>query len=241
MPSVTELGLKFVERCSRSSASVAAEDFQATIKQIGFAGGAGGAWSGVGKNRHHRFFFVNWPADWVELYTNSGWFGIDPLPIEARRRIAPFLLSELANLKFTAAQIAFMKGAADYGWREGFAVPIHGPGSLQGLVTMVTRRDEFSLSLSDRAVLEVMSRAVWERCRTSEGFGMVDEQGPAKLSAREIECLQWAAAGKSDVDMATLIGIRPATAHFHIEQAKRRLGVKTRVEAVAAGVLHGII
>src|SRR5271168_4817133 len=240
MPSFAELGLKFVERCSKSPPAVAAKDFLGIIEGIGFAGGACGAWSGVGKHRHHRFFFVNWPSDWVALYNTSGWFGIDPLPIEARRRIAPFLLSELADIKLTAAQIAFMKAVRDYGWREGFAVPIHGPGSLQGLVTMVTRRDKFSLSPADRAVLEAMSRAVWERCRTSEGFGMVD-QGPGKLSAREIECLQWAAAGKSDADMATLIGIRPATAHFHIEQAKRRLGVKTRVEAVAAGVLHGII
>jgi len=28
---------------------------------------------------------------------------------------------------------------------------------------------------------------------------------------------------------------------FHIEQAKKRLGVKTRIEAVAAGVLKGVI
>jgi LuxR family quorum sensing-dependent transcriptional regulator len=62
-----------------------------------------------------------------------------------------------------------------------------------------------------------------------------------KLSAREVECLQWAAAGKSDADIAVLVGIRPATAHFHIEQAKRRLGVRSRVEAVAVGVLRGIL
>ncbi|HEY1978811.1 MAG TPA: helix-turn-helix domain-containing protein [Xanthobacteraceae bacterium] len=66
--------------------------------------------------------------------------------------------------------------------------------------------------------------------------------GPgAKLSPREIECLQWAAAGKSDTDIAALVGVKPATAHFHIEQAKKRLGVKSRVEAVAVGVLQGII
>jgi DNA-binding CsgD family transcriptional regulator len=35
--------------------------------------------------------------------------------------------------------------------------------------------------------------------------------------------------------------IKPAKAHFHIEQAKRRLGVNTGVEAVAVGVLHGVI
>jgi DNA-binding CsgD family transcriptional regulator len=240
MPSITELGLTFIERCLKSPAAAAAEDFLSTIQLMGFSGGACGAWTGVGKNRHHRFFFVNWPADWVELYNRSGWFGIDPLPIEARRRVAPFLLSELVGAKYTAAQNALLKAAWDYGWREGFAVPIHGPGSLQGLVTMVTRRDSFSLSRTDRAVIEAMARAVWERCRTAGDFGTFDP-APAPLSPREIECLQWAAAGKSDKDIATLVGISPATAHFHIERAKRRLGVKTRVEAVAVGVLNGVV
>jgi hypothetical protein len=43
------------------------------------------------------------------------------------------------------------------------------------------------------------------------------------------------------MDIPIILGIKPATAHFHIEQAKKRLGVKTRVEAVAVGVLHGVI
>jgi DNA-binding CsgD family transcriptional regulator len=93
---------------------------------------------------------------------------------------------------------------------------------------------------ADCAVREAMARTVWERCRTAEGFGMSDAR-PVRLSPREIECLQWAAAGKSDADIAVLVGIKPATAHFHIERAKRRFGVRTRVEAVAVGVLHGII
>jgi DNA-binding CsgD family transcriptional regulator len=43
------------------------------------------------------------------------------------------------------------------------------------------------------------------------------------------------------MDIPIILGIKPATAHFHIEQAKKRFGVKTRVEAVAVGVLHGVI
>jgi len=207
---------------------------------MGFAAAACGAWVGVGKHRRHRFFFVNWPADWLELYEKNGWFAIDTFPEEARRRIAPFLWSEIKSAKITAAQQALYAATWDYGWREAFGVPIHGPGSLQGLVVMASRRETFSLRPADRAILEVMARTIWEHCRTSEGFGTVGPS-PVRLSPREIECLQWAAAGKSDADIAILVGIKPATAHFHIEQAKKRLGVKTRVEAVAVGVLHGVI
>jgi DNA-binding CsgD family transcriptional regulator len=239
MQSTAELGLKFIERCSTASAEAAASDFLATIRQYGFAAAACGAWTGIGKNRRHRFFFVDWPADWLEFYNKGGWFEHDLLPAEARRRIAPFLWSDIINGKLTAKQTALYDAGWAYGWRNVFCVPIHGPGSLQGLVTMAALQ-EFSLTSDDRAVLEIMARTVWELCRTSEAFGTYAPDR-VKLSPREIECLQWAAAGKSDTDIATLVGVKPATAHFHIEQAKKRLGVKSRVEAVAVGVLQGII
>jgi DNA-binding CsgD family transcriptional regulator len=239
MPLSTEQGLKFIERCSAAAAQEAANDFLATIRKMGFAASACGAWAGIGKNRRHRFFFVDWPADWLEFYNKNGWFEHDLLPIEARKRIAPFLWSDLMGSNLTDKQRALYEAGWAYGWRDVFCVPIHGPGSLQGLVTMAARKD-LPLTQSDRAVLEIMARTIWELCRTSEAFGTF-EPGRAKLSPREIECLQWAAAGKSDTDIAALVGIKPATAHFHIEQAKKRLGVKSRVEAVAVGVLQGIV
>ncbi len=237
---LVDLGFQFIERCARDlDATSRVEDFRATMRDMGFHAWACGAWAGVGKNRRHRFFFVDWPADWLELYHANGWFEHDLLPIEARRRVAPFLWSELDKSKLTTGQQALIDAALAYGWRDAFAVPIHGPGNLQGLATMATRTG-LSLSAAERAVLEVMARTVWERCRTSADFAMAAPE-PVRLSAREVECLQWAAAGKSDRDIAKLVGIKPATAHFHIEQAKRKLKAKSRVEAVAIGVLHGIL
>jgi DNA-binding CsgD family transcriptional regulator len=238
--SPAEQGLQFVERCAGSDAATAAADFLATIRRMGFACAACGAWAGIGRHRQSRFFFVDWPADWLDFYERNRWFEHDILPIEARRRLSPFWYADVVpRLKLSAKQKELYEAGAAYGWKDVFGVPIHGPGSLQGLVTMATR-DELKLSVADCAALEAMARAVWERCRTAEGFGMSDSP-PVQLSPREIECLQWAAAGKSDADIAVLVGIKPATAHFHIERAKKRFGVRTRVEAVAVGVLRGAI
>ena len=41
--------------------------------------------------------------------------------------------------------------------------------------------------------------------------------------------------------IAQLLGIKPVTAHYHVERAKAKFGVKTRVEAVAAAVLSGLV
>jgi DNA-binding CsgD family transcriptional regulator len=240
MHTLARQGLDFIERCANTDAAAAAGDFIATARKMGFGGGACGAWAGIGRNRKVRFFFLDWPQDWIEYYENNRCVEHDLLPIEARRRIEPFWYSDLIKrFKLTDKQRELYDAGVAFGWKDVFCVPIHGPGSVQGLVTMAIRQ-ELKFSNADCAVLEVMARAVWERCRSAEGFGIFEPK-KSQLSPREIECLQWAAAGKSDVDIAVLVGIKPATAHFHIEQAKKRLGVKTRVEAVAVGLLHGFI
>jgi DNA-binding CsgD family transcriptional regulator len=240
MSSLIEQGFKFVERCSLDTASACADDFMATMRLFGFSASACGAWAGIGARRKHRFFFLEWPQDWTEFYETNQFFQHDLLPIEARRRTTPFWYTDvIEHFKLSEMQVKLHNGFLAYGWKDAFAVPIHGPSSVQGLVTIATR-ETVSFNTKDCAILEMMARALWERCRTSENFGIFDP-GRAQLTPREIECLQWAAAGKSDTDIAVLIGVKPTTVHFHIERAKKRLGVKTRVEAVAVGVLHGVI
>ena len=240
MSSLAKQGLQFIERSAAMTAASSADDFLATIRRFGLAAAACGAWTGVGRHRQSRFFFVSWPQEWRETYERNRYFQHDPLVMEARRRLGAFWFSDiLPGLKLTVKQQELLEDAAQYGYKDVFAVPIHGPGSIQGLVSLAARK-LLKFDDADNAVLEMMSRTVWERCRTSEGFGMSSAER-VRLSPREIECLQWVAAGKSDGDVAVLVGIKPATVHFHIEQAKKRLGVKTRVEAVAVCVLQGII
>ena len=240
MPRALQEGLGFVERCGSADAKATVEDFLAAVRRIGFAAGACGAWAGVGRNRRVRFFFVDWPQDWLDYYQRNDCAEHDLLVIEARRRVSAFWYGGIIErFKLTARQRQLYSDGIDYGWRDVLAVPIHGPGSMQGLVTLATR-EALDLTPAECAVVEVMARQVWERCRTSEGFGMF-EPSHISFSPREIECLQWAAAGKSDNDIAAIVGISAATVHYHIERAKTRLGVRSRVEAVAVGVLCGVL
>jgi LuxR family quorum sensing-dependent transcriptional regulator len=236
-----ERALAFLTHCDASSdpASVV-EAFLATIRAFGFHAAACGTWTGVGKNRRHRFFFLDWPAEWDEFYHRNDFFNDDLMVLEARRRNMPYLWSEIAaQSKLTDRQRQLHEAARAFGWREALAVPVHGPRGLQGLVTLATF-DEIKPDASARALLQVMSIAVHERCRASSSFG-TSEPAPVALSKRELECLQWVAAGKTDWEIAQLLGIKPVTAHYHIERVKQKYGVKSRVEAVAAAVLSGLI
>lgn len=53
------------------------------------------------------------------------------------------------------------------------------------------------------------------------------------LSPREIECLEWAAQGKSAWKIGTILGISRHTVATYLENAKTKLGVRTIVQAVA--------
>lgn len=54
------------------------------------------------------------------------------------------------------------------------------------------------------------------------------------LTARESEILRWAATGRTNADIADLLGVAPATVKTHLEHIFAKLGVKNRAAAVAA-------
>ena len=53
-----------------------------------------------------------------------------------------------------------------------------------------------------------------------------------RLSKREQEVLYWAAVGKSDREIGIILSISKKTANMHIENAKRKYGVRTRTQLV---------
>ena len=64
---------------------------------------------------------------------------------------------------------------------------------------------------------------------------------PVRVTARESEVLAWVAAGKSDWAIGRILNISGKTVNFHVENAKRKLGVGTRLQAVVAALRAGII
>jgi DNA-binding CsgD family transcriptional regulator len=72
---------------------------------------------------------------------------------------------------------------------------------------------------------------------TAESAGVSDTQSPANgrtrsLTRRQRDCLLLVARGNNDEQIARALGISKLTAHKHVEAAKRRYGVTTRVRLV---------
>jgi DNA-binding NarL/FixJ family response regulator len=61
------------------------------------------------------------------------------------------------------------------------------------------------------------------------------------LNDREIEALMWAARGKTTEDIAAIMSITERTVHFHLNNARDKLGVATRIQAAVKATVAGFI
>lgn len=61
------------------------------------------------------------------------------------------------------------------------------------------------------------------------------------LTRRECQCLQELARGERPQSIAATLGIAPITVDFHIRNARRKLGARTREHAIAIVVSEGLL
>lgn len=83
----------------------------------------------------------------------------------------------------------------------------------------------------------LLVRAPWPR--ESAGFVAAAEESP--LTPRETEILTLIGQGMSNKAVARHLGISVHTVKFHLEALFDRLGASNRAEAVAKGLLGGVI
>jgi DNA-binding CsgD family transcriptional regulator len=62
-----------------------------------------------------------------------------------------------------------------------------------------------------------------------------------RLSERETETLTWAARGKTSAEIAQILGTTKRTVDFHIDNARSKLGVANRTEAVIKAAKNRLI
>lgn len=61
------------------------------------------------------------------------------------------------------------------------------------------------------------------------------------LSTRELDCLRWAAQGKTSWETAVILGLAERTVNFHIGNACAKLGVGNRRAAVVTALRLGLL
>jgi DNA-binding CsgD family transcriptional regulator len=71
--------------------------------------------------------------------------------------------------------------------------------------------------------------------------GTAREEDRAALTPREHDCLQLAAQGFREAEIAARNGIKPTTVRYHLDNVVTKLGARTRAHAVAIAAQLGLV
>ncbi len=237
-----ELAFEFIETIAELEAPPAVlESFRAAAGQFGYSTFALGALPAPGSPELKSFFVSAWPEYWVETYVAEGLAINDPNIGYAYEHILPASFSELRERQFGGREgVRTLEIATAHGWPEGLTIPVHGPRGYRGMI--VVAGETKNLPLRQRAALHMMALYMHERLKALMAPDLATPMDELpRLTRGEIECIRWLLAGKSDWEIGEILGIAEATAHWRIEQAKKKLGVKTRAQLTALAVYHGLV
>ncbi len=125
---------------------------------------------------------------------------------------------------------------ADYYRRVGLDHAVALPLFVDGrtLVSFVLNRKRRDFSDRDRAVLDLTGAALSGLFGAFRAAGRdgVRDRDALLLTAREQQVARWLCAGKTDRDVAAILGCSHRTVQKHLQHIYEKLGVETRTAAV---------
>jgi DNA-binding CsgD family transcriptional regulator len=191
-----------------------------------------------------QWLFRNLTPAWAKFSDQRNIPTRSPALTTAKKQLAPFSFVEVfENPALPPEQQWVWQMTREWGWQNGFVVPVHGPRGYFSYVSIASPERDLDLGIENRARLQMLSILAHDRCSTLSLAERSDaaRDSSSKLSERELECMRWVAAGKTDWEIGIILVISASTARFHIENARRKLNASTRAQAVAILFAGGLL
>lgn len=176
----------------------------------------------------------NYPAGWSLELVASGLASDDPVHLASARSNIGFAWERLGALvPLTERHRLVLARSARHGIGEGFTVPANVPGEPGGSCSFAVRAGR-ALPARHLLYAELIGAHAFGAARRLRGYPA--SGGRPHLSPRERQCLRLIAAGKSDWEIATILGIAEATARQYAKRARAAYDVVSRTQLVACAL-----
>lgn len=212
--------------------------------RLGFEHWIYGALVPVTATRAEQYILNGYPSDWRQHYLDQGYQEIDPTVSYVRSHVVPRLWDQL-----TAGQVQehpqvrngklMFNEARSFGLAKGLSVPLHGLGCVFGMMSFAASDPRHPI-LESTVYAEASLLATYVH-QAASGLRSDEAKTVEVLTRRELECLKWAAEGKSSWEIGQLLKITERTAVFHLQNVCRKLRVATRQQAITKGMILGLL
>jgi LuxR family quorum-sensing system transcriptional regulator CciR len=184
---------------------------------------------------------ANYPDDWVEYFDGNKLGASDPVHRASHRTNVGFSWSRLASLiRLTARDHEVLELAGLRGIGDGFTIPAHVPGESNGSCSFATRA---GTALTEQSLPQAhlvgafAFEAARRLCRQRDGA----LEACRRLTDRQRDCVVWAARGKTDWEIARILGLSPDTVTEYLKRARERYGVTKRTLLMMHALFDGTI
>ena len=129
-----------------------------------------------------------------------------------------------------------------YGVKAAIICPCYMPFGVIGAITWVTNEDHPDIAdtfMTHASGLHLSTLKFLSAYRETASLNKLTEI--VDLTRREVQCLKWAALGKTDNEIGKIMGVSVPTVRFHLTNAGRKLGVSGRAQAVRVATNMGYI
>ncbi len=176
------------------------------------------------------------PDAFLEEYFASKSLFVSPLFRTAQLACKPMPLEKVYHEKLLSprGRKVFIQ-IQKFGMNHGYCYPLKGRNNRPTL--MLIAGDFKKINATERLILEMAVLTFYRRACVLNPESTTSYPNPQRiLSDREREALSWVAKGKTDWEIAQLLEISERTVHYHIENAKKKMKVSTRLQAVVEAI-----
>ena len=184
--------------------------------------------------RDHDLLVSAYPSGWMARYFEQNYGPSDPVIRRLSRDPTGFFWD--STMADDARSRQMFGEAEDHKLHAGIALPVP---TLDGTIVGVSFGGE-TIDVPPNAFGMLNMVSTFAIARALDLRNRRERKCPG-ITPREVECLRWAADGKTEWEISAILNISEHTAAKHFANAQRKLGAANRAHAVALAIRWGFI
>ena len=232
--------LDFIDRIKDiDSIDVLVVEFQALILRYGFTSYCVGNATAPKLDVEDRVWCATWPKGWASVWVQKNFAAVDPVVYQLLASRLPFRWANIRDSNGPRGT-EVMNFAGEFQLRDGMGIPVIAQNGSRIGVTIAG--GQFDLSEREQSCLHLAAiyfQSRLEKLRTKAPLNK--RKSADELTVRELDCLAWIAAGKTDWEIAQILSISELTVNSHVRNILRKLNAMHRAQAVAKAIVNGMI
>jgi LuxR family quorum-sensing system transcriptional regulator CciR len=183
----------------------------------------------------------NYPGGWEDYFEEQGLGRSDPVHRASQLTTVGFAWSRLPRMiQLTRRDQEVLGEAGTRGIGDGFTVPAHVPGEINGSCSFATATGA-PIRQDCLALAQLVGAFAFEAARRLARMRDTGRAEMPRLTDRQRDCVVWAARGKTDWEIARILGVSHDTVIEHLRHARQRYGVGKRAQLTVHALFDGSI